>query len=522
MPSPVIALTLTNIVSPPHSSGTRPSSPSSRLTRSGSAPGLSILLTATMIGTFAAFAWAMASLVCGMTPSSAATTRTTMSVTLAPRARICVNASWPGVSRKTTVPCVRLDLVGADVLRDAAGLAAGDVRLADLVEQARLAVVDVAHDGDDRRAAFPPTSTCAGASSSPRASAIVCSSLLPTSSTSQPNSPARIFAVSASSVVLMWTLLIPIDRSFIRSSVALRLILLSHRLERDVALDADDLLVRAHLLRGDHRRLARLHRPAHPAPARAARAPSHHRATRLLAGRAHVAPRRWARPWCPRAGRTERGAACSAAVADAVRAALLAPASARRDDPSSTRRPSWAPAGRARTAPSAPRARGPEAEAAEEPPRPAAEAARTAEAAAAQRRPEAAAATAPRPRRQRAPRRRRRRRCTLDCGRGRDARASGSDGSGGVTLAARAEARARARAARALLRSSGTGSRRALRGLGHRVTVLVLRVLRGDVARARAPARARAARRRRGGSDERRGHVRQRSSRRRPWRSRGA
>jgi hypothetical protein len=34
-----------------------------------------------------------------MTPSSAATTSTAMSVTLAPRARMAVNASWPGVSR---------------------------------------------------------------------------------------------------------------------------------------------------------------------------------------------------------------------------------------------------------------------------------------------------------------------------------------------------------------------------------------------------------------------------------------
>ena len=39
-------------------------------------------------------------LVWGITPSSAATTRTTMSVTLAPRARMAVNASWPGVSTK--------------------------------------------------------------------------------------------------------------------------------------------------------------------------------------------------------------------------------------------------------------------------------------------------------------------------------------------------------------------------------------------------------------------------------------
>ena len=52
------------------------------------------------IGTPAARAWLIASAVWGMTPSSAATTRTTISVTLAPRARISVNAAWPGVSMK--------------------------------------------------------------------------------------------------------------------------------------------------------------------------------------------------------------------------------------------------------------------------------------------------------------------------------------------------------------------------------------------------------------------------------------
>ena len=50
------------------------------------------------------------------------------------------------------VPVVDRDVIRADVLRDAAGFALGDARLADGVEQARLAVVDVAHDGDDRRA----------------------------------------------------------------------------------------------------------------------------------------------------------------------------------------------------------------------------------------------------------------------------------------------------------------------------------------------------------------------------------
>ena len=44
-------------------------------------------------------AWSIASTVCGMTPSSAAMTSTAMSVAFAPRERMAVNASWPGVSR---------------------------------------------------------------------------------------------------------------------------------------------------------------------------------------------------------------------------------------------------------------------------------------------------------------------------------------------------------------------------------------------------------------------------------------
>ena len=47
---------------------------------------------------------------------------------------------------------VLLDLVRTDVLGDAAGLARDDVRLADAVEERGLAVVDVTHHGDDRRA----------------------------------------------------------------------------------------------------------------------------------------------------------------------------------------------------------------------------------------------------------------------------------------------------------------------------------------------------------------------------------
>ena len=88
------------MVSPPHDSGTSPCSASWVSTRCGSAFSLSILLTATTIGTSAALAWLMASTVWGMTPSSAATISTTMSVTCAPRARILVKAAWPGVSMK--------------------------------------------------------------------------------------------------------------------------------------------------------------------------------------------------------------------------------------------------------------------------------------------------------------------------------------------------------------------------------------------------------------------------------------
>ena len=88
------------MVSPPHSSGTREYSVSCCLMRSGLAVGLSILLMATITGISAALAWLMDSTVWGMMPSSAATTRMATSVIMAPRARMAVKASWPGVSRK--------------------------------------------------------------------------------------------------------------------------------------------------------------------------------------------------------------------------------------------------------------------------------------------------------------------------------------------------------------------------------------------------------------------------------------
>ena len=48
-------------------------------------------------------------------------------------------------------PAVLLGLVRTDVLGDPTGFARDHVRVADPVEQRRLAVVDVAHHGDDRR-----------------------------------------------------------------------------------------------------------------------------------------------------------------------------------------------------------------------------------------------------------------------------------------------------------------------------------------------------------------------------------
>ena len=100
MPSFVLALILLTKVSPPQSSGVRPYSVNSCKTRSGLAPGKSILLIATIIGTFAALAWSIASTVWGLIPSTALTIIITMSVTLAPLALMAVKASCPGVSIK--------------------------------------------------------------------------------------------------------------------------------------------------------------------------------------------------------------------------------------------------------------------------------------------------------------------------------------------------------------------------------------------------------------------------------------
>ena len=98
IPAPVFADTGTIIVSPPQSSARSSYSLSCCLTLSRFAAGLSTLFIATIIETSAALAWFMASTVCGITPSSAATTIIATSVTFAPRALMAVNASCPGVS----------------------------------------------------------------------------------------------------------------------------------------------------------------------------------------------------------------------------------------------------------------------------------------------------------------------------------------------------------------------------------------------------------------------------------------
>ena len=90
----------TRIVSPPHSSETSPYVDNSCLILSKFAPGRSILFIATIIGISAALAWFIASIVCGITPSFAATTSIAISVAFAPLALIDVNASCPGVSKK--------------------------------------------------------------------------------------------------------------------------------------------------------------------------------------------------------------------------------------------------------------------------------------------------------------------------------------------------------------------------------------------------------------------------------------
>ena len=91
--SPVSADNSIHCISPERSSTIKSSVKSCSFTLCGCASCLSHLFIATIIGTFADLAWDIASLVCGITPSSAATINTTMSVTFAPLSLISVNAA---------------------------------------------------------------------------------------------------------------------------------------------------------------------------------------------------------------------------------------------------------------------------------------------------------------------------------------------------------------------------------------------------------------------------------------------
>jgi hypothetical protein len=74
-----------------------------------------------------------------------------MSVTCAPRAHGGERFVTRRVEERDGLVPVDRDVVRADVLRDATGFARDDVCLPDMVEERGLSVVDVAHDGHDRR-----------------------------------------------------------------------------------------------------------------------------------------------------------------------------------------------------------------------------------------------------------------------------------------------------------------------------------------------------------------------------------
>ncbi len=110
---------------------------------------------------------------------------------------------------------VDFDLVGADVLGDAAELALGDLRRADGVEERGLAVVDVAHDGDHRRARRRGPPEKDGSASASRLSCISSSKV--TTMVSTPSSSASFCASSGSSTWLMLARMPRSKSSLIRS-----------------------------------------------------------------------------------------------------------------------------------------------------------------------------------------------------------------------------------------------------------------------------------------------------------------
>ena len=151
MPSPVLAETGTISMLPPQSTGCSPCSTSCCLTRSGCASGLSILLIATTIGTFGGldvrdgFFRLRHDAVVGRNDENR-----NVGDFRAARAH-CGKRFVTRRIDERDLAIVLLDGIRADLLRDAAGFAAGDVGLTDLIEQRRLTVIDVTENRDDRR-----------------------------------------------------------------------------------------------------------------------------------------------------------------------------------------------------------------------------------------------------------------------------------------------------------------------------------------------------------------------------------
>ncbi len=99
---------------------------------------------------------ARCSRVCGMTPSSAATTSSTKSMPVAPASMLWTSFSWPGTSMKPTIAPIRARPVGeAEIDGDAARLLLLQpvgVDAGQRPHQSGLAVIDMAGGADDHAA----------------------------------------------------------------------------------------------------------------------------------------------------------------------------------------------------------------------------------------------------------------------------------------------------------------------------------------------------------------------------------
>jgi hypothetical protein len=121
-----------------------------------SAPFLSIFVKATTNGVPASMIASYASSVCGFTPFFCSDDEDgdicSGSAARAKHAEgFVARRVEEGDGARLRLVLVH-DLVGRDVLRDAAGFAGGNVRLPDVIQKGRLAMVDMTHDRDYRRA----------------------------------------------------------------------------------------------------------------------------------------------------------------------------------------------------------------------------------------------------------------------------------------------------------------------------------------------------------------------------------